>query len=149
MSRRREGSIGGGGEVRAVRKLVARLKAIGDWLKQEWSRTPFIGVLTFVVAIAAATFGYLNYRLQIGRPEVEPGTAFLWQTPEGNLVGGVEWVNIGKQPARRGFVTLYAGDKDGRRRNKLGDGRIDFGNGVMSGSKIYLSYDLGAGQLPD
>jgi hypothetical protein len=73
------------------------------WLKQERSRTSIVGVLTLV---AALTLGLLNYRLQIGRPEVEPGTAFLWQTPQGNLVGGVDWLNRGKQPARRGFVTF-------------------------------------------
>jgi hypothetical protein len=59
-------------------------RPIGQWLKQEWRRTPIVGVITLLVAIAAATFGYWNYRLQIGRPDVEPMTAYLWQISKEN-----------------------------------------------------------------
>jgi hypothetical protein len=93
-------------------------------------------VLTFLVAIAAATFGYLNYRLQIGRPELEPIAAYLWRKPDGHLTGGVEWLNRGKQPARGGFVTFYADDKDGKRLNKLGEGRIELSNNLMPGFRF-------------
>jgi hypothetical protein len=124
-------------------------RQIGQWFKQEWRRTPVVGMLTLLVAIAAATFGYWNYRLQIGRPEVEPVSAYLWKPPHGNLLAQITWQNRGKQPARQGFVTFYAADEAGSRQNKLGEGRMEWGNGLIPPSVTSFNYDLGDGQLPD
>jgi hypothetical protein len=102
-----------------------RVKA---WFRRQNQRTSAWTLAAALISLAVVgALGLCNIRLQIGRPELDPISAYLNLAkgsppppiPFNGWNGIVQWRDVGKKRARNLYLTVYAAEKNGRRQRKL------------------------------
>jgi hypothetical protein len=118
------------------------------WVKAQYNRTSlpvlFVSILILTVAVA-------NYCLQqsANRPELVSTNGDINVVRVHPKLAELHWHNVGRQPARRGAVTIFT-FSDGKRQTKLGQAQI-FGAGtnVIPGYNGAENIEFGTDQLGD
>jgi hypothetical protein len=139
---------------------TSRPRWVKAWFRAQNQRTSFCTVAATLISLAVAgALGLWNIRSQIGRPELEPISAYLslvkepTRLPRDSIIpiripgwnGTVSWQSVGKRSPRDLFLTVYAVEKDGRRQSKLWAGPAGPNYGTL-----HTDFHLGVlDNLPD
>jgi hypothetical protein len=107
---------------------TSRPRRVKAWFRTQNQRTSFYTLAAALISLAVVgALGRWNIRLQIGKPELEPISAYLILAkgsppppiPFNGWNGIVQWQDVGKKRARDLYLTVYAAEKNSGRQSKL------------------------------